>query len=73
MRCDANSKPEIKILCFQIFKGNFDRNTEVKRILSSGIAGRGLRIICRDVHGSCCMRVELFGEPMLRGIIFQVI
>ena len=73
MHCDANNQPEIKIICFQIFKGNFDRNTEVKRILRSGAAGRGLRIFPRDVHGSCCMRVELFGEAMLISNRFHVI
>ncbi|KAL9987766.1 hypothetical protein ACROYT_G002123 [Oculina patagonica] len=49
-----------------IFTGNFDRNTRVKHILCSGIAGRGLRIYPQDVHGSCCMRIELYGEPMAR-------
>ena len=51
----------------QIFVGNSDRNTTRKQLLCSEILTTRLRIIVQEHHGSCCMRVEIYGVPLTRG------
>ena len=57
---------------FQIFPGNFDRNTIVTKHLCSGIVARHLRIIAHDHHDHCCMRIEIFGIPLARGKLYSM-
>ena len=59
-------------LHFQIFPGNFDRNTIVTKHLCSGIVARHLRIIAHDRHDHCCMRIEIFGIPLARGKLYSM-
>ena len=51
----------------QIFIGNSDRNTSRKQLLCSPIVTSRLRIIVEEHHGSCCMRVGIYGVPLTQG------
>ena len=55
------------IMHLQIFVGNSDRNTTRKQLLCSEILTTRLRLIVQEHHGSCCMRVEIYGLPLTRG------
>lgn len=46
---------------FQLFKGNEDRNSEVKHVLFDGIFAKYLRFLPKTHHNSVCMRTEVFG------------
>ena len=55
------------MICPQVFDGNFDRNTTVKRILCNSFLARSLRIIAQEKHDRWCMRVEIYGVPRRQG------
>ncbi|XP_078378064.1 uncharacterized protein LOC144661241 [Oculina patagonica] len=45
----------------KLFKGNEDRNSEVKHVLFDGIFAKYLRFLPKTHHNSVCMRTEVFG------------
>ncbi|XP_031562135.1 uncharacterized protein LOC116297953 [Actinia tenebrosa] len=48
----------------KVFTGNTDKNTIVENTLSTAISARYFRIYPKEAHGSPCMRVDLFSEPL---------
>ena len=51
----------------QIFIANSDRNAARKQLLCSPIVTSRLRMIVEEHHGSCCMRVGIYGVPLTQG------
>ena len=52
---------------FQSFRGNEDRNSEVKNILHEGVLARYLRLLLETYHGGVCLRTEFFGVKQKPG------
>ena len=52
---------------FQLFQGNYDRNSEVKHVLVDGFLAKYLRFLPKTRHNSVCMRTEVFGVRLEPG------